>query len=235
MFALRKINNQYKDFAGTRSDFVVVGHPEFNFGKKGCENGYEPKWDTTPIRCHPARSLPADRMRKAGTKNHVLRMTQVSSTPSLKTRALSRSATSFREKGQMSIADGGSFQTVDDFMRDLTSSETLPPIGMQVTAGGYANHIRSQPKCKHYNSVLEDLTDIRRRSQSAPQKVREELLVDDAWRYFASHLEQSRRREAQHKKLCDKAVAGLSEITRQPSGAHVDPMKCRGGLTKGTH
>lgn len=33
MYGLRLINNFYADFAGTRSDFVVVGHPEYNLGK----------------------------------------------------------------------------------------------------------------------------------------------------------------------------------------------------------
>merc|ERR1712096_511536 len=104
-------------------------------------------------------------------------------------------------------------------------SETLPPIGMQVTAAGYGNHIRSQPKCKHYSMIHEDLTDLRTRWKSAPNKVREELLQDDAWRYFASHLEQGRRREAQHRRQCNKAMSSVSAVVRTPSGAIIDPMK----------
>merc|ERR1719183_1653716 len=96
---------------------------------------------------------------------------------------------------------------------------------MQVTASGYGNHIRSQPKCKHYSEVREDLIDLRRRAKSAPGKVREELLQDDAWRYFASHLEQARRREAQHARECKKAKSAVTKVMRTPSGAVIDPTK----------
>jgi len=231
MYSLRKINNQYSDFAGTRSDFVIVGHPEFNLGKKGCENGYEPGWDTTPVPSHKARSLPADRMRRDGSANHIRRLTELSPKPSLKSRALARSSSGFKDRGQLSIAGGGAFQSVDAFMEDLSRSDSLPPVGMQVTAAGYGNHIRSQPKCKHYSMVQEDLTEMRTRIKSSPAKVRDELLQDDAWRYFASHLEQARRREAQHRRQCDKKMDGVTAIIRQPSGAQIDPMRCPGGLS----
>lgn len=223
------INNQYSDFAGTRSDFVVVGHPEFNLGKVICDTGYAPVWDTTPIPHHAARSLPGDRMRRSGSASHIRRLTDVSPKPSLKSRALSRSSSNFKDRGQLSIADGGSFPDVDAFMKDLMTSEKLPPIGLQVTASGYGNHIRSQPKCKHYSMIHEDLTQLRTRAKSAPHKVRKELLEDDAWRYFASHLEQARRREAQHKRQCSKAMSHVTSVIRAPSGAMVDPMKS-GGL-----
>lgn len=230
MYSLRGINNQYSDFAGTRSDFVVVGHPEFNLGKKGAEGGYGPGWDTTPNPCKLARSLPADRMRRSGSAAHIRRLTDLSPKPSMKSRALSRSASTFKDRGQLSIASGGSFQSVDAFMEDLSRSDSLPPVGMQVTAAGYGNHIRSQPKCKHYSMVQDDLTDIRTRLKLAPDKVREELLQDEAWRYFASHLEQARRREAQHRRQCHQRKEGITAIVREPSGAVIDPMRCPGGL-----
>ena len=65
--------------------------------------------------------------------------------------------------------------------------------------------------------------------KSAPDKVREELLQDDSWRYFASHLEQARRREAGHNRECKKQMAGITKIVRAPSGSIVDCMKS-GGL-----
>jgi len=230
MFALRKINNQYSDFAGTRSDFVVVGHPEFNLGKVPCDNGYGPEWDDRPIPHKLPRSLAADRMRRNGSANHIRRLTEVSPKASYKERALSRSASSTGmksrtiDRGQLKIADGGSFQSVDEFLADLSSSQQLPPIGQQVTAAGYGNHIRSQPKCLHYRMIQDDLDDIRKRSRSAPNKVREELMQDEAWRYFASHLEQARRREAQSRKDADRKKEKLTAFVRQPSGAVVDPF-----------
>jgi hypothetical protein len=235
MFSLRQINNHYADFAGSRSDFVIVGHPEFQNGKKGCELGYKTGWDTTPIPSHKPRSLPADRMRRNnGQAKHIMRLTDASPKPSMKSRALSRSASGFntQEKlhSDLSIAEGGSFHDVDAFMKDLSRSDSLPPIGMQVTAAGYGNHIRSQPKCKHYSMVHEDLTDIRTRIKSAPGKVREELLQDDHWRYLASHLEQARRREAAHRRQCASKMGGVTALVRAPSGAVIDPMKCPGGL-----
>jgi len=230
MYSLRKINNQYADFAGTRSDFLIVGHPEFNQGKKGAEGGYSDKWDTTPNPCKLARSLPGDRMRREGSAAHIRRLTDQSPKPSMKSRALSRSGSSSKDPGQLSIASGGSFQNVDAFMKDLSRSDSLPPVGMQVTAAGYGNHIRSQPKCKHYSMVQDDLTDFRTRLKLDPDKVREDLLQDDTWRYLASHLEQARRREAQHRRTCREKKEGITAIVRAPSGAVIDPMKCPGGL-----
>merc|ERR1711862_833105 len=98
-------------------------------------------------------------------------------------------------------------------------------IGQQVTASGYGNHIRGQPKCLHYRMIQEDLTDLQVRAKLAPERVREELLQDDSWRYFASHLEQARRREAQEKRDADKKKGKLTSIMRKPSGAMIDPMR----------
>lgn len=232
MYALRKINNHYADFAGTRSDFLVVGHPEFNLGVAGCDGGYKPEWDTTPTPHHIPRSLPGDRMRRSGSLAHIKRVTSptldTTGRPvkgTLKARALSRSASHPIDPGKLPIDAGGSFQDIDSFMADLARSAKLPPVGMQVASAGYGNHIRGQPKCKHYAMVQEDLNDFRVRMKSAPQKVREELLEDDAWKYFASHLEQARRREAEHRRQCNKAIKTLSAVVRQPSGAIIDPMK----------
>lgn len=233
MFSLRQINNQYADFAGSRSDFVVVGHPEFNLGKYGSDAGYGPEWDNRRAPHHPARSLAADRMRRSGSVNHIKRLTDLSPKASLKARAMSRSSSSSATKNRddpstLNVADGGSFSDVDAFIADLTRSEKLPAVGMQVVASGYSNHIRSQPKCKHYSMLQEDLAELRTRAKSTPSKVRAELLEDDTWRYFASHLEQARRREAAHRRQCNKAKSNVTAVIRAPSGAIVDPMKSAG-------
>mmetsp|Transcript_120557 Transcript_120557/g.212698 ORF Transcript_120557/g.212698 Transcript_120557/m.212698 type:complete len:251 (-) Transcript_120557:110-862(-) len=237
MFALRKINNNYEDFAGTRSDFVVVGHPEFNLGRVGMDAGYKSCWDTR-TRVHKPRSLPGDRLRREGVAKHISRLTEVHSPdvkrPTLKERALARSSSDGRltrgaqsspskPPGGLSIADGGSFDSVDHFLADLESAVSVPSMGPQLSAAGFANHIRSQPIAKHYSSVQDELSEVRARSRLEPEMTREELLQDEAWRYYASHLEQARRREAKERRQVIRKQQGVKSMMMAPSGAVINP------------
>lgn len=110
MFALRGINNNYKDFAGTRSDFVVVGHPEFNLGKERAVYGYPDCWDTTNVRCRPKRNPVAERLRRPGnTVEHLRHLTEVHNEPrpGLKARAFARVRSSPELSGRGGTSPGG--------------------------------------------------------------------------------------------------------------------------------
>jgi len=70
MYGLRHINNNFKEHAGSRSDFIILGHPEFQDGKvrselKGMDRN---KWDTerrTVPGSHVARTEPIRLGRKS--------------------------------------------------------------------------------------------------------------------------------------------------------------------------
>lgn len=204
MFALRQINNNYSDFAGTRSDFVVVGHPEYQGGKVPSESGYGTGWDTTDVKRLPKRSPAADRLRSTGFSRHVRRIAEVPVEPrqTLKERALARSrsspqlASASSSSHGFAAGGGGSRHEFDAFLAEMGSPDKLPPCSPNRTSAGFCNHLRSQPVCKHYAAVQEDLKDLRARLKVAPESTKVELLTDDAWRYYAAHLNQARRNEA---------------------------------------
>jgi len=210
MYGLRSINNQYKDFAGTRSDFVVVGHPEFNLGKEGCTKGYGAGWDQTSVRMRPARNIARDR----SFQRLVAEVSSPKPWQTLKQAALerkSRSAASLgspnssgSRSGQRSPAVGDGF---DQFMRTLTSKEGPPTCKLARASGGYSNHMRSLGPCKHYSDMDEHIADIRRKLDFAPDATREELKSGDTWKYYALHLEQAGRLDTRRKRQQSKAMA----------------------------
>eukprot|EP00928_Gymnodinium_smaydae_P088625 TRINITY_DN72692_c0_g1_i1.p1 TRINITY_DN72692_c0_g1~~TRINITY_DN72692_c0_g1_i1.p1 ORF type:complete len:228 (-),score=29.95 TRINITY_DN72692_c0_g1_i1:119-802(-) len=209
MYGLRTINNGYADFAGTRGDFVVVGHPEFNLGKSRALYGYGPGWDTSKIPCYPARSQPGDRLRRAGVKNHINRLTDATPKPTYKERALARSASApgSRLCGRMSdITDA---EALEAFIEDVSTAKVLPSCGPARTTAGYANHIRSQPLCKHYTAVQDDLADLQSRLRMAPDATKNELKQEDCWKYYSSYLELGRRKEGHLRKERMKSLPNV--------------------------
>jgi len=194
MFALRKINNNYSDFAGTRSDFVVVGHPEFNSGKVVEE--WPSGWDTTPIKSKPKRSLPGDRMmRNGGHRELIRRIAGSESRPGYKERALAREKSEPGLLRQPRTQDRHGMD-LDSFIAALDRPGKLPPCSPHRITAGYANHISSQPVCKYYESMQGELGDLKARLQVAPEETRAELASSDSWRYYADRLEQAQRNGA---------------------------------------
>mmetsp|Transcript_24480 Transcript_24480/g.68780 ORF Transcript_24480/g.68780 Transcript_24480/m.68780 type:complete len:245 (+) Transcript_24480:140-874(+) len=104
MYALRGINNNYADFAGSRSDFVVVGHPEFNLGRNSADYGFPGGWDTSPIPRYPAKNAAGEKLRREGHGPLVRRLTSQASPKPLKERALARRINSAPQL----LAGGGS-------------------------------------------------------------------------------------------------------------------------------
>mmetsp|Transcript_10941 Transcript_10941/g.22290 ORF Transcript_10941/g.22290 Transcript_10941/m.22290 type:complete len:226 (+) Transcript_10941:118-795(+) len=225
MFALRQINNNYSDFAGTRSDFCVVGHPEFNLGKVGAELGYGHGWDNTNVKSLPKRSPAVERFRSSGgLSKHIRQVAEVPTGPrqSLKERALTRSRSSPQMAGSGTHGRGAPTggDAFDAFVAEMGSTEKLPPCSPNRTVAGFANHTRSQPVCKHYASVQEELKDLRTRLRASPEATKGELLADDSWKYYAAHLEQAKRNEAQWRRCKLRATPNVQTLMLPATSGH---------------
>lgn len=213
MFALRKINNNYKDFAGSRSDFVVVGHPEFNLGRVYGDS-YPPGWDTSAVKSLPRRSLPLDRMlRTGGHAEHLRRVADVRPRPPPKERALAR-ARSEPQVAPRSSAAGSGAEGADfaDFLAALTGPGELPACKPHRVTAGYGNHIKSQPVCKHYAGVESDLKDLKWRLSVDPDATKADLQSEESWKYYAVYLAQARRNEANLRKERDRSLPAVQRV-----------------------
>ncbi|CAL1152170.1 unnamed protein product [Cladocopium goreaui] len=66
MYSLRGYGgNHLGMFAGTRSDFIITQHPEFNLGRLASERGLGHQWDTT--KCATSKSNRSWVMQKLNT------------------------------------------------------------------------------------------------------------------------------------------------------------------------
>eukprot|EP00439_Symbiodinium_sp_Y106_P046033 s4092_g5.t2 len=119
MYGLRLINNFYADFAGTRSDFVIVGHPEYNLGKAQSDYGYKEGWDNRPIPSKPGRSLPGDRIQRKGKAAYLEALAKPACKASYKDRALAKSQSDTQVRARAGGRDAGS--TIDTFLEELVS------------------------------------------------------------------------------------------------------------------
>merc|ERR1719181_680274 len=129
MYALRSINNMYCEHAGKRSDFIVVGHPEFNKGKHGSSSGYGPGWDDNPIPCYPKVS-PAvlNVKRKGGSNKFFERIGFVpdAPAPNPRERTLARAASAAAKISQPTLDETDVRHSCDAFLAALRSPEALP-------------------------------------------------------------------------------------------------------------
>ncbi|CAE7227625.1 unnamed protein product [Symbiodinium natans] len=214
MYGLRLINNFYADFAGSRSDFVIVGHPEYNLGKVQADYGYKEGWDNRPIPSLPGRSMPGDRIQRMGKAAYLQALAKPARKPSYKERALSKSQ-SDPQVGTRVKASKDAGGTIDTFLEELQSFDKLPPCAPNRLTSGWANDIRSQPVMKHYSAVQEDLDVLRRRLQRTPGAVKAELQQDDAWRYYDLYFQQAKKNGEQIRqtklkanKMMEKAMRG---------------------------
>ncbi|CAE8672290.1 unnamed protein product, partial [Polarella glacialis] len=92
MYGLRSINNMYSEHAGSRSDFLIMGDPQFQFGKvHSCTKGYHASWDARPVPAHPRKNM----ARARSTGDLVKQLYAPGPIGLLKERALQRSMTKF--------------------------------------------------------------------------------------------------------------------------------------------
>mmetsp|Transcript_72791 Transcript_72791/g.137690 ORF Transcript_72791/g.137690 Transcript_72791/m.137690 type:complete len:216 (-) Transcript_72791:62-709(-) len=187
MYGLRGINNCYAEFAGTRGDFIIVGHPEFQKGRNGASN-LGAGW-------HQGKKLQPSR-RALSYKPSKTLLSPRGSQPGLKVRAQARAQAAAERAASPSDS---AFAGVDGFLAALAASEALPPVLtrhspklVRGTDGGAPMHGRNTPVNRHYQALQGDLTDLRQRWKSDPEGTRQALAKSGAWRYYAPILAPSR-------------------------------------------
>jgi len=194
MYHLRGINNLYR--GGNRTDFLIVGHPEFTRGKVPSGFGLGPGWD-----------MGEDRNRRGGCGAKLPRHEAVvdrlgtvpqSKAPGLKERAIARSRSAGDLAARRVPARNLDNLGYEDLLRVLADPGSLPLCGPNSAGratGGATNHLNSQGTCKHYASIREDLLDVANRLKSEPEATAEELLLTGAWKYYAQQISQASRRQ----------------------------------------
>lgn len=193
MYGLRKMNNLYKEHAGSRGDFIIVGHPEWQIGKVKADIGLK-QWDETLPKSHPAKSAAADRLRRNGTAALLKRLTQdFPSSPRERTLAKKKasSSTSSMERLTGTVAPLSDREAFDEFLQMVSSPSSrlaLQPHGTPIVAGS-GNDLKHSGICRHYDSLTEQLEEISQRLRRDPERVKAELLHSGSWRYWARQLE----------------------------------------------
>lgn len=222
MYGLRRLNNAYSEHAGSRSDFIIVGHPEYNKGKVFGEvlspprlgRSVAPKWDERKPHCHPKRSPAADRLRQTGVGNLWNRVGTVQSSPppTLKARALSRSQSlgagprAGRSDTAVDLGDGlGDLRnSFGDFVRAMALP--LPhfePPGEGLGSGS-SNVRAASGTRRHYSGMRTHLEEVQEQLKSNPEHAQRELWETNSWKYYALQLENARRLEARRRTAVTK-------------------------------
>lgn len=199
MYGLRSINNMYSEHAGKRSDFIVVGHPEFNQGKVGSSSGFGKGWADIPVPCYPKKSPAVANVIKQGglaKKYQRLGLRPDEPAPNPRERALARSRSA--AAGEKAHVDDGdvrhSFQAFLAALQDTSSLPTFRPDLMRVTQGA-GNHSVEGSGCRRHAAFQDELEDLMKRLKQKPAETERDLFRTGSWKYFAEHLEVARRRE----------------------------------------
>lgn len=196
MYGLHGINHMYSEFAGQRSDFIIMGHPEFCFGKQKCQR-LGPAWDQTK-RVKPARSVKGPSP-DIGTPGLYMRP--------LKERARARSEPKLKDTPACFTSVDGFLAALDeDSGHPLQTANSLSAPATPINAPTWAtedshrrivetasdNHMNSVT-LRHYKKLRSDLSDIKERWKANPEKTKQELTKSGAWRYYAQMLEKKPR------------------------------------------
>lgn len=200
MYGLRSINNMYAEHAGKRSDYIVVGHPEFNKGKVGSSSGFGRGWVDDPIPCHPKVSPAAlNVMRKGGSNKTFGRLGLISDAPAPnpRERALARSASAVAKARQPTLDETDVRHSCDAFLAALRSPEALPPPRHNLfrTTEGAGNHAVEGAGCRRAEHFQEELQDLIDKLKKHPAETERDLRKTQSWKVYAANLEMLRRRE----------------------------------------
>jgi len=183
----------YSEFAGTRSDFIIMGHPEYALGKVRC-NKLGDEWDTRR-RVKPARSV-------GGPSADIC--TPGLYLKSLKERANERSRTSPKDTPAHLASLEGFLEALDgDSGHPLQLAQSLSAPALPITAPNLWTK-QSHPRIvqsasdvtgntvvqRHYKGLRSNLSDLKQRLKEDPEKTRKELSSSGAWRYYAPLLEK---------------------------------------------
>eukprot|EP00442_Polarella_glacialis_P030376 CAMPEP_0115094790 /NCGR_PEP_ID=MMETSP0227-20121206/28603_1 /TAXON_ID=89957 /ORGANISM="Polarella glacialis, Strain CCMP 1383" /LENGTH=220 /DNA_ID=CAMNT_0002487931 /DNA_START=79 /DNA_END=738 /DNA_ORIENTATION=- len=210
MYSLRKMNNLYE--GGGRSDFIILGHPEFRLGIVGSDKGYPPGWDTTATPMHPKIGVAISRLKRAGSAQLLQRISvPLGTTPKVQDRVLAKkSLQEARGCGQSQSTPDleGDFDAFLAALRDAVgtfagasrrhrSLEDAPPkFGFEgrITSGG-ANHRKEAGIFQHRLNLSDGLVELADRLKSAPEATERDLLVTGSWRFWARELESVHRQQ----------------------------------------
>ncbi|OLQ02143.1 hypothetical protein AK812_SmicGene15084 [Symbiodinium microadriaticum] len=194
MYGLRSINNMYSEHAGQRSDFIIVGHPEFQQGKVRSTTRTFPAWDMRPLPSKPGNNLAKSRSIPA----LVRQLSDPGPVGNLKERALRKSgsrlevlpvspresvASSFRAFEQ-AVVSMGKHEEAAKFCREQRMR----------TAASFACAKGHSATCRNFATLHREVNDIRERLEDP--SARERIMASDAWKYYAQHLEQAKQLEA---------------------------------------
>mmetsp|Transcript_5037 Transcript_5037/g.14296 ORF Transcript_5037/g.14296 Transcript_5037/m.14296 type:complete len:199 (+) Transcript_5037:122-718(+) len=186
MYALRGINNMYSEHAGHRSDFIIIGHPEFQNGKiRSATRGMPPAWDDRGIPSRPARNI----ARSRSTCALVGQLTATEQRGSLKERALERTRSARRPH------PGGAKMLGEDF--DAFIVELMSPAEERRILGDKAASLGWSGVCRNFCALDQEMGALRAKMSVDPSGTRTHLQNTGAWKYYAQHLEQAKRMQAQ--------------------------------------
>ncbi|OLQ14217.1 hypothetical protein AK812_SmicGene1702 [Symbiodinium microadriaticum] len=206
MYGLRGITNLYE--GGTRSDYIVVAHPEFALGKVGSGRGFGAKWDLSKVPHELAGGPAAARLRRAGSAQLLQRITvPLQTLPSPQERAVAKKAQRGARgaPGERSQAPGLG-KNFNVFLAALSSlvddgeSSHFRRTRMEDVQGrelgcdgrltsGYFNNILEAGVASHRKEMQGSLLELARRYKRDPEAVEHELLKSGSWRFWASELE----------------------------------------------
>eukprot|EP00440_Ansanella_granifera_P035608 gb/GFBE01038626.1/.p1 GENE.gb/GFBE01038626.1/~~gb/GFBE01038626.1/.p1 ORF type:complete len:224 (+),score=50.33 gb/GFBE01038626.1/:1-672(+) len=217
MYSLRGINNMFSEHAGTRSDFIIVGHPEFREGKvTSCSREFS-AWDNRKQPTRPAKCIARTR------SNPVLTQQLYSPGPigSLKERALSKSMSKMEvlpasPRGGIS----SSFDAFEKALREVAKFEEAAPKREQKlrTAANVATAKGHSATCRNFAQLHKEVRDIQEKLKANPKQTRENLIATGAWKYYATHLEQTRQLESQLRRDRQKAAPLVKTLCEEPTG-----------------
>jgi hypothetical protein len=215
MEALRLIKNPFE--GGSRSDFVIVGHPEYHCGRAGIDHlggeGREVlrKFDRTSVPMKPIRSAVVDRFKaQGGTQRALIKRLSTVAHASPKERALSKG--SGGAEGSLKVFASDVRMDFDRFLSLVRSPEVLRSCASSRITAGSANHLGSSGACRHHERLQGELADLAERLRRDPTGSERDLLMNDSWRYYAVILEQARRRSLPLRARDDVATKSLPHL-----------------------
>jgi len=195
MYGLRHINNMYSEFAGTRSDFIIMGDPEYKSGKIRCEMALALSEFRADKRTRPAKSVPGP---SADITKPGLYLKP------LKQRALERSKPSPKSTpAHLASLDGflEALQGDSGHPLQLAMSLSAPALPTNST-DWWTKHnsktiVETSPENgqnmgvnRHYKGLRSQMFEMKQRMKDNPEKERQVLASSGAWRYYAPLLEK---------------------------------------------
>lgn len=216
MYGLRRMNNLYKEHAGERGDFIIVGHPEWQNGK--ARQKLPKSWDPSMPKCHPRSSPAAERLRKTGESALIKRLTQdFPSSP--RQRALEKLSTKQLSRS-FSSPDMSSPQAFESFVERLTAAASgghaLPKItnvGTPIVTGGEGtNNLGERGACRHYDSLSEELTGLADRLRRDPERTRKLLEDTGSWKFWNKQLTLAEQHEQKERRQYTMAKARTMKV-----------------------